>query len=134
LKNKDNEYIRKCYKVKVDKIREYLINNLEDNVTNAQLSEKFDITMTLMKKCFKCMNGIPINAFIRNEKMKLAADLLKNTKHSVTEIAGKVGYNNSSKFSAAFKNITGMSPIEYRKSDVRLEHLRLNGVEEKNRD
>lgn len=33
------------------------------------------------------------------------------------EISQKVGYENPSKFSTAFKNITGLTPSEYRKNN-----------------
>lgn len=46
----------------------------------------------------------------------LGTKLLVTTKLSIAEIAGMVGYENPNKFSAAFKEIIGQSPSEYRKS------------------
>lgn len=48
---------------------------------------------------------------------KLAEFLRQSTK-SVDFIAGTVGYESHSKFSAAFKKVMGKSPLEYRKSVV----------------
>ncbi len=39
-------------------------------------------------------------------------------KKDVDCIAGKVGYNNPSKFAAAFKEIMGMPPAKYQKNYV----------------
>lgn len=47
--------------------------------------------------------------------MQAAALLLINTELSVSEIAGRYGYDNPSKFSAAFRKIMGKSPLKYRK-------------------
>ena len=59
-----------------------------------------------------------IYTYMRNYRMDLAASLLANTDQSVMEIAGKVGYTNSSKFSEAFKSVKGKTPLEYRKIKI----------------
>ena len=69
-----------------------------------------------MKDCFKAVYGKPIHAFQREYKMQTAIKLLVTTKLSIAEIAGMVGYENPNKFSAAFKDIIGQPPSEYRKS------------------
>jgi len=48
--------------------------------------------------------------------MHAAALMLRKTKDNITTIAGRVGYNNPSKFAAAFKELIGMSPGKYRKN------------------
>ena len=54
--------------------------------------------------------------------MQSAAQLLIHTTRTIEEIAGKFGYENESKFSAAFKKIMGDSPGVYRKkhSQIRI--------------
>lgn len=47
--------------------------------------------------------------------MELAARLLTETQLSITEIALHMGYQNGSKFSAAFCDEMGVLPGEYRK-------------------
>jgi AraC-like DNA-binding protein len=47
--------------------------------------------------------------------MENAAQLLRETRDSVAGIAATVGYENQSKFTAAFKETYGMLPTEYRK-------------------
>lgn len=46
--------------------------------------------------------------------MEKAADYLRNTEQSVTEIAGKVGYNDANYFTRTFRKRYGISPREYR--------------------
>ena len=55
--------------------------------------------------------------------------LLEETDKSISEIAGIVGYDNSSKFAKVFKDKMGCTPTEYKKQKVHLEHQRLFGVE-----
>ena len=47
--------------------------------------------------------------------MKIAAKELINTNKSILEIANFVGYENGSKFAKAFKDIVGVSPMNFRK-------------------
>ena len=42
--------------------------------------------------------------------------MLKSTQDSVISVANRVGYSNPGKFAAAFKNVLGVTPTEYRKS------------------
>lgn len=47
--------------------------------------------------------------------MQAATILLRDTSDSITEIAAKMGYDNPSKFSEAFKKEFGELPSEFRK-------------------
>ncbi len=50
--------------------------------------------------------------------MKQAAVLLRQTKSTIAEIANQVGYENQSKFGAAFRDILKITPAEYRKQNA----------------
>ena len=67
-----------------------------------------------MKKYFKLAYGDSIYAYQKTYRMKKAIQLLLEGKFNIAEIAGRVGYTNSSKFAQAFKEYTGCSPKEYR--------------------
>ena len=58
--------------------------------------------------------GKPLYQCIRAYKMRVAARLLRETDRTVLDIAGEFGYGNSSKFAAAFREVLGASPGEYR--------------------
>lgn len=106
------------YKTQVEKIKaimQLMTSNPEIHYTMEELSEQFDLSVSALKKCFKGVYGTAIFTYMRNFRMDMAATLLTQTDESVTEIAGKVGYTNSSKFSEAFKSVKGKTPLEYRK-------------------
>ena len=46
-----------------------------------------------------------------------AALMLKQTDHTVLDVAGRFGYDNGSKFAKAFRDVMGMSPKEYRQKE-----------------
>jgi len=49
--------------------------------------------------------------------MKQAAVQLRQTQATIAEVANKVGYENQSKFAAAFRDILKIAPAEYRKQN-----------------
>ena len=51
---------------------------------------------------------------IRNIKMEYAADLLKNSNKSVTEIIEEINYSSISYFNHTFKNTFGVTPTQMR--------------------
>ena len=53
---------------------------------------------------------------MKEHRMERAAALLRETDLSVAEIAGQVGYESQSKFTAAFKEQFGQLPKEYRRN------------------
>ncbi len=94
----------------------YLIDNIDHHITIAQLAEKFHISESQLKNIFRNAYGMSVYAYIKMHKMQTAASMLKDTDYSIMEIALDLGYSNASKFSAAFKDIMGISPNLYRNS------------------
>ena len=64
---------------------------------------------------FKAALGCAPYAYLTQKRMDYAQDLLM-TAIPITEIAFSVGYSNPSKFSAAFRKLTGKTPSEWRKN------------------
>jgi len=110
------------YKTQVEKIKAiqaFMTANMQKHYTLEELSARFDIPLTAMKSCFKGVYGTSIFAYIRAYRMNQAAVLLRASREeNIAEIAGRVGYDSPSKFSVAFKEVMGKSPLEYRKSFV----------------
>lgn len=83
-----------------------------------ELAAQFSISETSLKNYFRGVFGQNISIYIREARMKEAAELLITTKLSVAEIAEQVGYINQGKFAAVFKKQFGMPPLEYRRSKM----------------
>ena len=95
-------------------INAYLAAHPERRITVEQLSERFHVSGTLIKRSFKAVYGTSIYAFTKQQKMRAAAELLSAGNTTVLEIAGRFGYDNASKFASAFRSVMGMTPNEYR--------------------
>ena len=105
------------YKTQVEKIKavgQFIIQHMDENFTQEELSRRFDIPLTTMKKCFKSVFGTTIGNYLLEYRMNQAAVMLIHKDISVAEISGCVGYDSPSKFAIAFRKVMGMSPTEYR--------------------
>ena len=115
----ERPYFYKGQVEKIKAIQSLLTQDLTKNYTLEELSAKFDIALTPMKNCFKSVYGSPIFTYMRNYRMNYAAALLKSDKSlKVADVAGLVGYDSPSKFTAAFHQTMGKTPLEYRKSII----------------
>lgn len=92
----------------------FLAEHLNDHITIEELAARFDTSPTQLKASFRGVYGTSVQAYQREQKMRAAARMLLTTNMSVQEIAGQFGYANSSKFSAAFQRVLGMTPNKYR--------------------
>lgn len=104
----------------VKAVSEYISQNLNEKITLKQLTLKFGISDTYLQNAFRSVYGMPVISFIRAQKMQRAAQVLIHTTRTVDEIAEEFGYENESKFSAAFKKIMGDSPGLYRKEHSKI--------------
>lgn len=108
-----SHYSRK--KVRLAKaVAAHLAQHLSDNLTIEELARHFDTSPTNLKVSFRGVYGISVQAYQREQKMRAAARLLLSSSISIQEVAGEFGYANSSKFSAAFRRVMGMTPNQYR--------------------
>ena len=99
----------------VKSVAEYISQNINNKINVKKLTLKFGVSDTYLQNAFRGVYGMPVISFIRAQKMQTAAQVLIHTIRSVDEIAEEFGYENESKFSAAFKKIMGDSPAVYRR-------------------
>ena len=114
-KNEERKYYPKRQVEIIKNIQKQIIENIQYKYTLEELAQKNNIGLTTMKNCFKGVFGASIYAYIREYRIKIAAEKLLNTDESILRIANSVGYENGSKFSAAFKSVVGLSPHEFRR-------------------
>jgi transcriptional regulator GlxA family with amidase domain len=99
---------------KVQNVRRIINANLESEISIEELSRKVSLNRTTLQKVFKEMYGLTVNEYRIKARIQLAKNLLSSTVLSVTEIAGRCGYSNASKFSEVFKKNEGISPRDWR--------------------
>ena len=77
------------------------------------LSRKVAMSAPVLYKKLKAIANLSVNDFIKAQKMKKAAALLLEKRHTVYEIAYMVGFGDRKYFSREFKKQFGKTPTEF---------------------
>lgn len=100
----------------IDEVHKYLTEDLSRRPTIEELALSFHINQTTLKSTFKRVFGKPIATYMKEYRIRRAAELIEKSDRSISEISAAVGYENQSKFTQAFKDVFGILPKDYRKS------------------
>ena len=100
--------------------KSWLESFLEANYSNPKLRFKdvmrhFRFSESYGHKLFKKHLGMQFRMCLRNVRLTKAEEALKDTSHTLSEIAYLCGFASLSTFSKVFKETYGVSPTKYRK-------------------
>lgn len=96
---------------------EYIDNNfLSGDIDCTFLSDLCGVSYSYFKRLFIMKFNLSPVKYIIKKRISYACDLLVSNKYSVSDIAYMTGYNDVYYFSRVFKENTGISPSEYKKS------------------
>lgn len=79
-----------------------------------EISRRVATSPRQLQRVFADIGGSGFRAHLRAVRMARATELLATTNLPVKEIAARVGYDDPSQFSKAFKHTCGMSPLQMR--------------------
>ena len=88
------------------------------DVTLDMLVDTFHLSKPYLSKYIKEKAGMNFQEVVREERMKKARMLLKETNQTVETIAANVGYENVEHFNRLFKKAYDMTPVQYRKQSA----------------
>ncbi len=100
-----------------EKILKIIENNLENDISLEFLADQINMRADTLSKLFKVIMGKNYSEYIKEEKLKYALKLLMTRKHSVKEIADKLGYSSTQYFIKIFKKEFGETPKQYQKKN-----------------
>jgi len=102
------------------KLLDIMDRQMDNNtLTVDELVEEMNMGRTVFFNKLKSMTGLSPVEFIREMRIKRAAQLLEDRKYNITEVTYMVGMNDSRYFSKCFKNTYGITPSEYRKQRLK---------------
>lgn len=101
-----------------DKLMERLTKAIDANLNNPDLTSdllarEVGLSRVHLYRKLKELTNQSATSYIRNIRLTKAAELLREKKLTVSETAYLVGFRTPNHFSAAFKELYGVSPKEY---------------------
>jgi len=105
------------YEKLINKTEDYIENNLTEKITLDMLASHLNISKYYYHHIFSRNSSETIKEFITRVKMERSAMyLVVNQSISITDIALKYGYCDSSSYNKVFKKFFGVNPTQYRKA------------------
>lgn len=100
----------------VAQAKRYVEDNLQKSITLAEVAERLYLSPTYFSRLFKQRSGCTFSTWLAQRRIQRAQRYLDETNLAVADIATRVGYQEANSFTRLFKQATGLSPTEYRKS------------------
>ena len=94
----------------------FIDRNYQRDISIEEIAAVCGLNRSYFGKVFRDAVGESPQAYLLHYRMARAAQLLKETRLPIGEIAAQVNYPNQLHFSRAFKNVHGVSPREYRQT------------------
>lgn len=101
-----------------DRLMERVMRVINENLGNPALtvemiSTEVGISRVHLHRKLKELTNQTTQQLIRNLRLKQAATLLADKRHSITEVATLTGFTHPTYFATAFREMYGISPSEY---------------------
>jgi YesN/AraC family two-component response regulator len=93
----------------------YVHEHYAEDLSREVIAQHVGITEDHLTFCFRQELGITPIQYIHRYRINRAKSLLKESRATITEIAGHVGFSDSGYFSRIFRRETGTTPSEFRR-------------------
>lgn len=99
---------------RIEECKDYIFSHLHEKINIRDMAGELHMNPNYLSDLFKKWEGISITDYIRNEKIKLAKNLLIYSKYHYIEISTYLGFSSQSHLGKQFKEVTGMTLKQYR--------------------
>ena len=94
----------------------YIHSHVSQQITLEEIASAVGYTEYYLTKKFKSETGVRMVDYIKEARIQQAKVLLLS-ELSIQEISDELQFNTRSYFSKVFKEVTGMTPVQYRESN-----------------
>ena len=107
-------YVRTPDERLLDRVNKVIDTNMGNPSLNVgMVALEVGISRVHLHRKLKELTGQTAHDYVRNIRLRKAAEMLSEKKHSISELAEAVGFSNQANFSTAFKALYGVTPTEY---------------------
>ncbi len=98
---------------------EFMEGNFDRPISLADIAHGAHLSISRLAHLFREQMGITLIDYLTNVRINAAKRLLLKSDMNCTQICFQVGYNNQSYFTRTFKQITGMTPRQFKQANRR---------------
>ncbi|MFS0782059.1 helix-turn-helix transcriptional regulator [Bacillus sp. 1P06AnD] len=103
----------------VTQILDYFHTHYEEEIAISEVADMFHIDRRRIAYLFEKITGLTPIKYLTKYRISKAKELLAVSELSISDISEAIGYQDSFYFSRVFKELTNMSPSQYRKEQQR---------------
>jgi transcriptional regulator GlxA family with amidase domain len=111
----------------VREVQEHIDAHLDEPIQIAVLAEQFGVSERTLTRRFTAATGLGPQAYLQLVRVNLAQRLLETTSDPVESVRRAAGYRDTAAFRRVFKQITGLSPSQYRTRDASEQTEQISG-------
>jgi len=100
--------------LKLNQVKDFIEERLAEDLSIADMAAVVHMSQFHFARAFKTATGESPHRYLTQRRMEQAKVLLSVTRLSVAEVAYRVGFYNTSHFTAQFRKATGTTPKAYR--------------------
>ena len=100
----------------VRNVLQYIRSHMAEPIRTADIAAYCGKSRGGLTTEFKKQTGRTLSDFIQQQKMQEAETLLLKTEQNLSQISSLLGFSSQSHFTRVFKEVHGMTPTEFRKS------------------
>ena len=94
----------------------YIWMNYRSEISLTEIADMLFISRSTASRMFKHATGEDFPEYVKNLRLQVVLSELKNTNHSITEIAYSAGFSSVAVLNRVFRESYGMSPRKYRET------------------
>ena len=101
-----------------DEIVKFIGRNAQDcDLCLDTLVDEFSLSADYISQLVKNQTGLPFKEYLIRQRMQIAQKLLlEDSAMTINDVAVRSGYRTASNFIKRFRETTGMTPVQFRKS------------------
>ncbi len=97
------------------RMKDFLSRNFAAKVSARDVAAAAGLSVSRALHLFKKESGVSLSSFVARHRIDYAIYLMKNTDHSMADIASECGFFDQSHFTKTFRALEGMPPLRYRR-------------------
>lgn len=97
----------------IKRAKRYITDHYCEDISLEHVADHIYLHPVYLSRMFKQITGGTFSDYLTEVRMKQAMALIREDRHKVHVIGGKVGYNSTKYFTKVFKKYAGCTPKEY---------------------
>ena len=107
---KENEWAMDA----VTRLQRFIDTHLNEDLSLIRLADIVCLNPTYLSRLFKQVTSVNLSEYILEMRIQNAQNLLRQTSKKINQISAELGYDSPHSFTRFFKNVTKVTPQEYR--------------------